>query len=282
MGISIIENHETVLTQTPIMLVDSSYLTYNRFYASLKIFESKYNKKVLPEDINDVVFLDIFTKNYFRSLKKMIKRFRINYMNVYLVRDCPRANIWRMDEMPKYKKNRDNTTKYQSNKYNIGSIFKYVYSNIYPYLMNNYGVNVIKVEQAEADDVIAVMSKMYNINELCNVIYIISEDKDMFQLLKYNKVKIYNMKFKRLGVGIDPEEFTNKKIILGDKSDNIGGLYIKDIDTSVVNTDLIKIIDNNCLLSRNRKLIDFDYIPEEIVDRIYNTVCDLQFNYYLN
>ena len=75
MGISIIENHETVLTQTPIMLVDSSYLTYNRFYASLKIFESKYNKKVLPEDINDVVFLDIFTKNYFRSLKKMIKRF---------------------------------------------------------------------------------------------------------------------------------------------------------------------------------------------------------------
>ena len=264
------------------MLVDSSYLTYNRFYAALKIYESKYRKKVLPEDIKDIVFLDIFTKNYFRSLEKMIKRFKINFKNVYFIRDCPRDNIWRMKEMPKYKKNRDNTTKYQSNKYNIGSIFKYVYSNIYPYLDNNYGINVIKVEQAEADDIIAVMTKMYNINELCNFVYIISEDKDMFQLLKYNKVKIYNMKFKRLGMNIDPEDFINKKIILGDKSDNISGFYIKDIDTNLVNSDLVKIIDDSSLLTRNRKLIDFDYIPEEIENRICNTVHDVQSKYDLN
>ena len=32
------------INKTPIMLVDSPYLTYNRFYASIKMYSNKHKK----------------------------------------------------------------------------------------------------------------------------------------------------------------------------------------------------------------------------------------------
>ena len=60
------------INKTPIMLVDSPYLTYNRFYASIKMYTNKH-KKINNEDIETDEFLNIFKKNYFKTLKKMIK-----------------------------------------------------------------------------------------------------------------------------------------------------------------------------------------------------------------
>ena len=260
------------INKTPIMLVDSPYLTYNRFYASIKMYTNKHKKKINNEDIETDEFLNIFKKNYFKTLKKMIKRFRIKFVNVYLVRDCPRDNIWRINEFNNYKKNRETTLKYKKNKLDVGKIFRYVYSNIYPFLVENYGINVIKVNEAEADDVIAVMTKYYNYVNQCNNIYIVSEDKDMYQLLKYKKVQIYSMKFKRLGLNINYEDILRDKIINGDKTDNIPSINIKEIDLdNNINTE------RKLRLKRNMKIIDFDYIPKYIEKR----VCD-EVNYIQN
>ena len=141
------------------------------------MYTNKHKKKINNEDIETDEFLNIFKKNYFKTLKKMIKRFRIKFVNVYLVRDCPRDNIWRINEFNNYKKNRETTLKYKKNKLDVGKIFRYVYSNIYPFLVENYGINVIKVNEAEADDVIAVMTKYYNYVNQCKNIYKVSEDK---------------------------------------------------------------------------------------------------------
>lgn len=260
------------INKTPIMLVDSPYLTYNRLYASIKMYTNKHKKKINNEDIETDEFLNIFKKNYFKTLKKMIKRFRIKFVNVYLVRDCPRDNIWRINEFNNYKKNRETTLKYKKNKLDVGKIFRYVYSNIYPFLVENYGINVIKVNEAEADDVIAVMTKYYNYVNQCNNIYIVSEDKDMYQLLKYKKVQIYSMKFKRLGLNINYEDILRDKIINGDKTDNIPSINIKEIDLdNNINTE------RKLRLKRNMKIIDFDYIPKYIEKR----VCD-EVNYIQN
>ena len=259
------------ICKTPIMLVDSSYLTFNRFYASIKMYTAKHKKTIEEEDIETDEFLDIFTKNYFKSLKKMIKRFKIKYINVYFVRDCPRDNIWRINEYKEYKKNRGTTIKYKKNKFNVGKIFKYVYSTIFPFLVNNYGINIIQVNEAEADDIIAIMCKYYNNVNNCNNIYIISEDKDMYQLLKYDKVQIYSMKFKRLGLNISYEDILRDKIINGDKMDNIPSINIKEIDLdNNINTE------KRYRLKRNMKIIDFDYIPQYIEDRVCNQVNYLQ------
>ena len=121
-----------------------------------------------------------------------------------------RDNIWRINESNNYKKNRETTLKYK-NKLDVGKYLRYVYSNIYPFLVENYGINVIKVNEAEVDDVIAVMTKYYNYVNQCNNIHIVSEDKDMYQLLKYKKVQIYSMKFKRLGLNINYEDILRTK-----------------------------------------------------------------------
>ena len=139
--------------------------------------------------------------------------------------------------------------------------------------MNNYGINVIQVNEAEADDIIAIMTKKYSNNYLCDNIYIITEDKDMYQLLKYDKVQIYNMKFKRLGLDINHEEILRDKIINGDKTDNIPSIYIKEIDL-----DNKTSMEKEYKLDRNRKIIDFDYIPKYIEERVCNEVNYVQKN----
>lgn len=279
MGVVINDNIKQVIYKTPIMLIDSSYLTFNRFYATIKMYTAKHNRPIETSDVETVEFMDMFTKNYFKSLKKMIKRFKIKFINVYFVRDCPRKNIWRIREMKTYKKNRGETIKYKNKHFNVGKIFKYVYSSILPFIVKNYRVNIIQVKQAEADDIIAVMTSKYSEIDVCNIIYIISEDKDMYQLLKYSKVRIYNMKFKQLGLNIDPQDILMKKILMGDRSDNIPGLLIKDIDIDKIESinDIMTFnFMNKHVLTKNRKIIDFDYIPTNIVNRICIAVNNLQ------
>ena len=59
----------------------------------------------------------------------------------------------------------------------------------------------------------------------------------MYQLLKYKKVQIYSMKFKRLGLNINYEDILRDKIINSDKTDNIPSINIKEIDLDNINTE---------------------------------------------
>ena len=219
--------------------------------------------------------LVIFAYNRPKKLENLLLSLTQNkefkYINVYFVRDCPRDNIWRLNEYEEYKKNRGTTIKYKKNKFNVGQIFKYVYSTIYPFLVNNYRINIIQVNEAEADDIIAIMCKYYNNVNQCNNIYVVSEDKDMYQLLKFDKVQIFSMKFKRLGLNISYEDILRDKIINGDKSDNIPSINIKEIDLdNKINTE------RRYRLKRNMKIIDFDYIPQYIEERVCQQVNYLQ------
>ena len=71
MGVTIFENRNIniEICKTSIMLVDSSYLTFNRFYASMKMFTAKHKRPIEDKDIETDEFLNIFTKNYFKTLK---------------------------------------------------------------------------------------------------------------------------------------------------------------------------------------------------------------------
>ena len=87
------------------------------------------------------------------------------------------------------------------------------------------------------------------------------------------------MKFKQLGLNIDPQDILMKKILMGDRSDNIPGLLIKDIDIDKIESinDIMTFnFMNKHVLTKNRKIIDFDYIPTNIVNRICIAVNNLQ------
>ena len=100
---------------------------------------------------------------------------------------------------------------------------------------------------------------------------------DYLQLMRDN-VHIYNLKYKLLSESKnafpDPEKNLFCKIVIGDKSDNIPGIFtkcgIKTAEKYFENRELfhdkLKKENKTEQYEKNRRIIDFDYIPEDLVN----------------
>ena len=110
----------------------------------------------------------------------------------------------------------------------VGSIFKYVFDNA---LFKKAGTHmIIKHPRLEADDCIALTVK--NIERIApgSSILIITSDMDYLQLANDN-VELYDLKYKKLTERKSSYNNAEKdlfvKIVTGDKSDNIPGVFKK-------------------------------------------------------
>lgn len=145
---------------------------------------------------------------------------------------------------------------------------KEIFSNVY----------VIKLKRAEADDIIAVLSREIFADK--NVT-IISGDGDMHQLITKN-IQQYDPMKNKIVECINPKKELELKIITGDASDNIKsvkrGVGIKTaekilkmgFDTyveSLNEEDREDVLKN---FERNKKLINLDFIPEDLTEKIIN------------
>jgi len=145
----------------------------------------------------------------------------------------------------------------------------------------------IIAENAEADDVIGTLTPIIILSE---DVLIISRDGDFVQLQKYNgkfKVKQLNPITKTFITSNNPVEDLRIKIIKGDSGDGIPNI-LSPSDTFVTGTrqktitskklnEFLTIpkdrLEEIALIgySRNEILIDFDFIPKEIKQKIiYN------------
>ena len=133
----------------------------------------------------------------------------------------------------------------------------------------------------EADDCLAITTKhILGLYPEANI-YIITSDMDYLQLASDN-VHLYNLKFKRLTES--KTSFNNAKkdlfckILTGDKSDNIPGVFkkcgIKTASKYWTSFDLwvqkLKDNDINLNYERNKTLIDFNCIPENLIKEFKN------------
>lgn len=87
-------------------------------------------------------------------------------------------------------------------------------------------VDLLSIDKVEADDVIG-----YITNKLDSEVHIMSADQDFLQLVNdkvtvYSpiKKKFYTPKLVKEEYGLYPQNFINKKILMGDDSDNIPGV----------------------------------------------------------
>jgi 5'-3' exonuclease len=133
------------------------------------------------------------------------------------------------------------------------------------------------VENAEADDVIAVLAnKLYN-QDKSRLIVIISNDNDYLQLVN-DKTLIWSLQNKLLNSKVETtsQEMLMRKILRGDEGDNIpsivGNMSEKDITELIQNRDKfeswLNTSDKRKLFENNQKLIDFNFIPNEIREAI--------------
>ena len=275
-------------SKKPYLLVDSSYVSFHRFFSTLIWYNNVYPDEEIDDDydwLENKVFMKHFDETYMKNLLKFKNMYNIPYENMIVVRDCPRETIWRMNIYPEYKANRKNTCSYKNKKYNIGNIFKHIYNNLYPQLEKQYGFKILKVDNAEADDIIAVLAIKIRELDKSRLVVIISNDNDYLQLVN-EKTLIWSLQNKLLNTKVETtaEEILIRKILKGDDSDNIPSLVgnMSERELSEIIRDSVKLEnwfninpEKREMYMNNRQLIDFQYIPESIRKLILDECKDI-------
>ena len=222
------------------------------------------------------------------SIRGYVHRFRNDYPGeVVICVDGP--DPWRRDIFEQYKakrrEGRDNDDK------DWESVFGLIHT-IKEELRDNFPYKVVQLDKVEADDIIATIIKRTCKKWFNEKYLIISGDKDFQQLQKYPNVFQYSPIQKKFIETDSPQEYIYEHILRGDTSDGIPNFLSPD-DTfvnrikqkPVAKKKLAGWIDSLMRgndpqdfcneyhyrnYQRNQRLIDFDYIPDDIETDIYN------------
>lgn len=269
-------------TSPTFIFIDGSYFCFYRYHSLLTWWKNAYPEEidVLQDPYQNEKFVDKFKKTFVENVIKIPKGLRLdkNINPIIIVgKDCKRENIWRNQLFPKYKSNRSNGPE---DGFMGGPFFKMAYEE--QLFIQGGARSILKHPRLEADDCIAITTKyLLNTYPLCNI-YIITSDKDYLQLAQ-ERVHLYNLAFKDL---TEQKSCTKNaecdlfcKILMGDVSDNIPSVFPKCGPKTA-----IKYFENRELLDKklqesqiyrdaydlNRRIIDFNCIPEELAEEFMN------------
>lgn len=268
---------------TPFLLVDVSYLSFYRFFSTQIWFHKLHPEANYDENYDwttNTEFMKRFSQNYMSSVDRFRLRYNIPYSNMVFCRDCPRDNIWRFSIFPGYKSNRKIICRFMNRKFQVGPIFRTTYQHLIPQLEQQHGFHVLKVDNAEGDDIIAVLTRSINNLVPNRWIFILTNDHDYLQL-SGPKIQIWSLQNRLLNRRMreTPKHTLEWKIWSGDVSDSIPPVC-ENITWNQIMLFCGKDGDQKKeewfkehpeqleTYIRNRKLIDFQQIPIEIQKRI--------------
>lgn len=217
-----------------------------------------------------------------------IRRHRMNYKEDYgeIIICADGRNSWRKGVFPYYKAHRKIAKQKSDIPWDLAfeamDVIKAELKEFFPY-------KVVEVETAEADDVIAILTKEFASSG--EKVMIISSDKDFKQLQVYPGVSQYSpLQDKNISC-LDPMGYLKGHIIMGDNGDGIPNI-MSDDDTFVtegkrqkpcgqakVGQWIDKEPDDFCTndtmrrnYDRNRVLVDLIHcVPEELQEKIQQT-----------
>lgn len=188
---------------------------------------------------------------------------------------------WRYDVFDAYKSNR----KEAKAKSKLDFDTFYPVADAFCEKLRQYIPNIyqLKVEGSEGDDLIAVLTK--NLTPKYEVICV-STDRDFYQLLKYDGYKQYHPIKRQFIHVVNPERYLLEKVVVGDKGDGIP--HIKPRVSVKTAADIVENGLEDWLkeqtdevkanFERNKKLIDFDYIPVHVQLKIMEEFKKLRFS----
>jgi 5'-3' exonuclease len=275
----------------PLILVDTSYTSFYRFFATLRWFSmhDAESYKTYKNDSNydwstNKIFMEKYEKMYLKSIIDIIGKKIFDTSTVIFCMDSPKENIWRNELMKGYKADRCDL----SSKTNFKSVFNETYTTIIPKIIkeNKDRIHEIRIEKLEADDIIAVICKHYEKKYPEEKVYLISGDKDFLQLGRENLIFINYKSKKPFTLTVEEaKEQLKLKILNGDCSDNILTIFPKDRKMLslkkrkelIENEDKLKeYLDENPEIKEkykiNCKMIDFNFIPKELQKEIIKEI----------
>ena len=193
---------------------------------------------------------------------------------------CDGGAYWRKGVFPYYKAGRKKAR--EESGLDWDTIFKTL-DEIRDAIDKDFPWKLVRVNEAEADDVIAVLTQSTQEFGQYEDVMIISSDKDFKQLHQYDNVKQFNPVMKKQ-VTINKSEiraFMIEHIVKGDKGDGVPNILSDDDvfmtegrQNAVSAKRLAEFIDQGELAcrdtvesrrwERNERLVSFTKIPEEI------------------
>ena len=260
-----------------LVLIDTSYTSFYRFFATLRWMsmaepdEYKLYKTDSKYDWSmNTIFMDKYKKMYLESIIKLIKKKQFDKSTIIFCMDAPRNTLWRNSLSDNYKSDRADL----SLKNDFKPVFNYTYNTLIPHIIKSHtNIHKMIIDKMEADDIIAAITMQ------SDKVIIVSGDNDFLQLGREG-VKFINYKSKKF-IELDKVEaakILENKIIMGDKSDNISGIFDKKISAAkrkelLANKKLFEmyLAENPHVKKQyemNRMMIDFNCIPIRYVNKI--------------
>ena len=209
-----------------------------------------------------------------------LRMYRSKYHPEYdeLVLCCDGRHSWRREHFPQYKASRKSNREADSRDWTqIFGCLDTIKSELKEFFPYKY----IQIDEAEADDIIGVLARTAGTEK----VMIISGDKDFIQLQTHKNVKQYSPITKKLVTIENPYNYLKEHILRGDSSDGIPNFLSSDnciVDKirqkplskkkveSWLGESPVDFCNEEQLRNyhRNMKLIDLQYTPLNIVDRI--------------
>lgn len=265
--------------QHKIVLVDCGHLNFAVYNETLR------RTRFEGYPLDSPIFREHLEKNFIHRIYELVSRYHIASNLIYLIRDDKLDHNWRKRFIyDNYKMARSSIIKTKKGEYNIGRIFNYIYAIIYPKLVMRFGLQIMGIPEAEADDVISIISHYASHVAPDIDLVIIARDSDYIQLLQLPNVIIetlsgYPMESKLRG--LSPLEYLLWKILNGDNSDNIPACVNRNESNIFMrNLRALEIrlkVDKQFFMKfkQNQILIDFRYIPKTIRDKIVNKFIEI-------
>lgn len=245
------------------ILIDLNGVVISNIVGSLK-----------SDEINE----DLIRHMVLNTIRTYNRQFRAGYGKIVIA--CDNRHYWRRDRFPLYKAHRKKAR--EVSKLDWHMIFDTL-EKVREEIIQNMPYVVLNIDGAEADDVIGVLAREFHDQQK---ILVVSSDKDFMQLQKYSGVEQYSPFHKKFLRIDDAPAFLKEHIICGDADDGIPNIRSHDsvfLEEGVRQKPIRKVklqewvqqspnefcdIEMMRNYIRNRELIDFDFIPEEIRDAI--------------
>lgn len=247
------------------VLVDHMNFVYISFHMARRELKGRGIDEFTEEHIG------FFYHTLFNKYNFLFK----TYGQVIICHEGKGSLDWRREIYPEYKRNRDQSKKDPSH-----AVLKASF-DVIEEVLESYPCKQIKVDRAEADDVIFALAKHYG--EQGEEVLIISTDGDLAQLLDYSDtISIYNPVKKMFAE--KKNEIVKYKAIVGDRSDNIPGVYRvgektfeKMLEDKQLWNEKLKG-DNYDVYQKFLKIVDLNAFPKDRYEEAIKQESETEYN----
>jgi len=172
----------------------------------------------LHQSGNDEAEEDLVRHLVLNNLRYYRSRFKEKYGELVIC--CDSRHYWRRDYFPQYKATRKKERLASKLDWNV--IFTHL-NQVRDEIKENFPYKVVEVYGAEADDIIAVLTRERNED----ITVIVSSDKDFIQLHN-NIIDQYSPVTKKFLTHVSPKVYLSEHILKGDRSDGVPNILSPD------------------------------------------------------